>query len=59
MTPFRSWISNKLGKKKILRDNFNEQSDDETLDADYETADRNMQNTGYSIIYNSDWNSSR
>ncbi|SBS94873.1 PIR Superfamily Protein [Plasmodium ovale curtisi] len=59
MTPFRSWISNKLGKKKILRDNFNEQSDDETLDVDYETADRNMQNTGYNIIYNSDWNSPR
>ncbi|SBT02628.1 PIR Superfamily Protein [Plasmodium ovale curtisi] len=59
MTPFQSWISNKLGKKKILRDNFNEQSDDETLDADYETADRNMQNTGYNIIYNSDWNSPR
>ncbi|SBT73119.1 Plasmodium vivax Vir protein, putative [Plasmodium ovale] len=57
MTPFRSWISNKLGKKKILRDNFNEQSDDETLDADYETAGRNMQNTGYNIIYNSNWNS--
>ncbi|SBT50975.1 PIR Superfamily Protein [Plasmodium ovale wallikeri] len=59
MTPFRAWISNKLGKKKIIRDNFNEQSDDETFDVDYETADRNMQNTEYNIIYNSDWNSSR
>ncbi|SBT53820.1 PIR Superfamily Protein [Plasmodium ovale wallikeri] len=59
MTPFRAWISNKLGKKKIIRDNFNEQSDDETFDVDYETADRNMQNTEYNIIYNSDWNSSQ
>ncbi|SBT72744.1 PIR protein [Plasmodium ovale] len=59
ITPFRSWISSKLGKKKIIKDSFNEQSDDETLDADYESMDRNMENTGYNITYNSDWNSSR
>ncbi|SBT83991.1 PIR protein [Plasmodium ovale] len=59
MTPFASWISNKLGKKKIIRDGFNEKSDDEILDADYESLDRNIQNTGYNITYNSDWNSSR
>ncbi|SBT53816.1 PIR Superfamily Protein [Plasmodium ovale wallikeri] len=49
----------KLGKKKIIKDSFNEQSDGETLDADYESRDRNMENTGYNIIYNSDWNFSR
>ncbi|SBT00295.1 PIR Superfamily Protein [Plasmodium ovale curtisi] len=59
MTPFRSWINSKIGKKKIIRDSFNEQSDDETLDVDYENLDRNMQNTGYNIRYNTDWNSSR
>ncbi|SBT00098.1 PIR Superfamily Protein [Plasmodium ovale curtisi] len=59
MTPFRSWISNKLGKGKIIRDRFNEQSDDESLDADYENTDRNMQNSEYNIRYNTDWNSSR
>ncbi|SBS95088.1 PIR Superfamily Protein [Plasmodium ovale curtisi] len=57
MTPFRSWISSKLGKKKIIRDSFNEQSDDESLDANYESLNKNMQNEGYSIAYNSDWNS--
>ncbi|SBS95920.1 PIR Superfamily Protein [Plasmodium ovale curtisi] len=59
MTPFRLWIISKLGKKKIIRDNFNEQSDDETLDADYENMGRNMKNAEYSISYNSDWNSTR
>lgn len=59
MTPFRSWISNKLGKKKIIRDNFNEQSDDESLGVDYESVGGNMQNTGYNISYNSEWNFSR
>ncbi|SBS89583.1 PIR Superfamily Protein [Plasmodium ovale curtisi] len=57
MTPFRSWISNKLRKKKIIRESFNERSDDESLDADYESMDRNMENRGYNITYNSDWNS--
>ncbi|SBT01104.1 PIR protein [Plasmodium ovale] len=59
MMPFRSWINSKIGKKKIIRDSFNDQSDDEILDVDYENLDRNMQNTGYNITYNSDWNSSR
>ncbi|SBS91554.1 PIR Superfamily Protein [Plasmodium ovale curtisi] len=59
MTPFRSWINSKLRKKKIIRDSFNEQSDDETLDIDYESVDRNIENAGYKISYNSDWNSSR
>ncbi|SBT83948.1 PIR protein [Plasmodium ovale] len=59
MTPFRLWIISKLGKKKIIRDNFNEQSDDETLDADYENMGRNMKNAEYSISYNSEWNSTR
>ncbi|SBS92114.1 PIR Superfamily Protein [Plasmodium ovale curtisi] len=59
MTPFQSWINSKIGKKKIIRNSFNEQSDDETLDADYENLDRNIQNTGYNITYNSNWNSSR
>ncbi|SBT30660.1 PIR Superfamily Protein [Plasmodium ovale wallikeri] len=57
ITPFRSWISNKIGKRKIIRDHFNEQSDDETLNADYECMDKNMQNAGYNISYNTDWNS--
>ncbi|SBT59385.1 PIR Superfamily Protein [Plasmodium ovale wallikeri] len=57
MTPFRSWIRNKLEKKKIIRDSFNDQSDNELLDADYESVDRDMLNTGYNITYNSDWNS--
>ncbi|SBT56814.1 PIR Superfamily Protein [Plasmodium ovale wallikeri] len=59
MTPFRSWISSKLGKKKIIKDSFNEQSDDETLDDVYESMDRNMENAEYSISYNTDWNSAR
>ncbi|SBT72641.1 PIR protein, partial [Plasmodium ovale] len=42
ITPFRSWINSKIGKKKIIGDSFNEQSDDETLDDDYEHLDRNM-----------------
>ncbi|SBT02649.1 hypothetical protein POVCU1_079200, partial [Plasmodium ovale curtisi] len=54
-----SWISNKLGKRKIIRDNFNEKSDDETLNADYENMDINMENIGYNVTYNTDWNSSR
>ncbi|SBT73133.1 Plasmodium vivax Vir protein, putative [Plasmodium ovale] len=54
MTPFRSWIRNKLEKKKIIRDSFNDQSDNELLDADYESVDRDMLNTGYNITYNSD-----
>ncbi|SBT59331.1 PIR Superfamily Protein [Plasmodium ovale wallikeri] len=58
MTPFRSWIRNKLEKKKIIRDSFNDQSDSELLDADYESVDRDMLNTEYNITYNSDWNSS-
>ncbi|SBS90222.1 PIR Superfamily Protein [Plasmodium ovale curtisi] len=58
MTPLRSWISSKLGKKEILRDNFNEQSDDVSLDADYESVSRNMENAGYNITYNSNWNPS-
>ncbi|SBT74046.1 PIR protein [Plasmodium ovale] len=59
ITPFRSWINSKIGKKKIIGDSFNEQSDDETLDDDYENLDRNMQNAGYNITYNSNWSSSR
>ncbi|SBS90874.1 PIR Superfamily Protein [Plasmodium ovale curtisi] len=59
LAPFRSWISSKLGKKKIITDNFNEQSDDESLDDDYESINRNMQNEGYNITYNSNWNSLR
>ncbi|SBT56996.1 PIR Superfamily Protein [Plasmodium ovale wallikeri] len=59
ITPVRSWISNKLRKKKIIRDSFHEESDNESLDADYENIDRNMQNVGYNISYNSDWNSTQ
>ncbi|SBT01620.1 hypothetical protein POVCU1_068270 [Plasmodium ovale curtisi] len=59
MTPVRSWISNKLRKKKIIRDSFHEESDNESLDADYENIERNMQNVGYNISYNSDWNSTQ
>ncbi|SBS99527.1 PIR Superfamily Protein [Plasmodium ovale curtisi] len=59
LMPFRTWISNKLGKKKIMRDSFNERSDNELLDADYESVGTDMENTGYNIIYNTDWNSSR
>ncbi|SBT74526.1 Plasmodium vivax Vir protein, putative [Plasmodium ovale] len=58
VTPFRSWIRNKLEKKKIIRDSFNDQSDHESLDADYESVDTDMLNTGYNMTYNSDWNSS-
>ncbi|SBT56730.1 PIR Superfamily Protein [Plasmodium ovale wallikeri] len=57
ITPFRSWIRNKLEKKKIIRDSFNDQSDHESLDADYESVDTDMLNSGYNITYNSDWNS--
>ncbi|SBS93096.1 PIR protein [Plasmodium ovale] len=59
MTPLRSWISNKLRKEKIIRDSFHEESDNESLDVDYENIDRNMEKAGYSISYNSDWNSIR
>ncbi|SBT55430.1 PIR Superfamily Protein [Plasmodium ovale wallikeri] len=59
MTPFKSWISNKLGKRNIIQDRFNDQSDDEALDVDYESTDRNMQNAEYIVSYNSDWKSSR
>ncbi|SBT52625.1 PIR Superfamily Protein [Plasmodium ovale wallikeri] len=52
MTPFRSWIRNKLEKKKIIRDSFNDQSDHESLDADYESVDTDMLNTGYNMTYN-------
>ncbi|SBT56796.1 PIR Superfamily Protein [Plasmodium ovale wallikeri] len=58
MAPFRSWISNKLGKRKIIRDRFNEQTDDESLYEDYESTDRNMENAEYNVSYNSDWKSS-
>ncbi|SBT74288.1 Plasmodium vivax Vir protein, putative [Plasmodium ovale] len=58
MTPFRSWIRNKLERKKIISDSFNDQSENELLDADYESVDRDMLNTGYNVTYNSDWNSS-
>ncbi|SBT55179.1 PIR Superfamily Protein [Plasmodium ovale wallikeri] len=58
MTPLRSWISSKLGKKELIRDNFNEQNDDVSLDADYESMNRNMENEGYNITYNSNWNPS-
>ncbi|SBT53603.1 PIR Superfamily Protein [Plasmodium ovale wallikeri] len=58
MTPLRSWISSKLGKKELIRDNFNEQNDDVPLDADYESVNRNMENGGYNITYNSNWNPS-
>ncbi|SBT00396.1 PIR Superfamily Protein [Plasmodium ovale curtisi] len=59
MTPFRSWIKSKIGKKKIIRNNFLDQSDNESLDGDYENVEKDMQSTGYNITYNSDWNSSR
>ncbi|SBS93874.1 PIR Superfamily Protein [Plasmodium ovale curtisi] len=59
MIPLRSWISNKLGKKIIIRDKFNEQSDNELFDDDYESVDGNIQSTGYNLTYNSDWSSSR
>lgn len=42
-----------------MRDSFNERSDNELLDADYESVGTDMENTGYNIIYNTDWNSSR
>ncbi|SBT55382.1 PIR Superfamily Protein [Plasmodium ovale wallikeri] len=59
MTPVQSWISNKLRKKIIIRDDFHEESDNESLDGDYENIERNMQNVGYNISYNSDWNSTQ
>ncbi|SBT58176.1 PIR Superfamily Protein [Plasmodium ovale wallikeri] len=59
MTPLRSWISNKQRKEKIIRDNFHEECDNESLDDDYEHIDRNIDNEGYNISYNSDWNSIR
>ncbi|SBT57102.1 PIR Superfamily Protein [Plasmodium ovale wallikeri] len=57
--PFRTWISNKLGKEKMMRDSFNERSDNELLDGDYESVGTDLENTEYNIIYNTEWNSSR
>ncbi|SBT83849.1 PIR protein [Plasmodium ovale] len=59
MIPLRSWIRNKLGKKIIIRDKFNEQSDNELFDDDYKSVGGNIQSTGYNLTYNSDWSSSR
>ncbi|SBS92594.1 PIR Superfamily Protein [Plasmodium ovale curtisi] len=59
LTPFSSWIRNKLLKKKIVRDNFDEAVDDESI-YDYSgSVNTNMQNVGYNISYNSDWSPSR
>ncbi|SBS93396.1 PIR protein [Plasmodium ovale] len=59
ITPFSSWIRNNLQKKKIVRYNVNEEIDDESI-YDYSgIVNTNMQNAGYNMSYNSDWNSSR
>ncbi|SBT74274.1 PIR protein [Plasmodium ovale] len=56
---FFSWIRNNLQKKKIVRDNFDEEIDDEPI-YDYSgSLNTNMQNAEYNISYNSDWSPSQ
>ncbi|SBT58235.1 PIR Superfamily Protein [Plasmodium ovale wallikeri] len=58
LTPFSSWMRNKLQKRKIVSDNFDEQVDNESIYDYSESVNRNIQNIDYNISYNSDWNSS-
>ncbi|SBT74206.1 Plasmodium vivax Vir protein, putative [Plasmodium ovale] len=56
VTPFGSWIRNNLFKEKIVRDNFDEPIDDESIYDYSESVNTNMQNAEYNISYNNDWN---
>ncbi|SBT73452.1 Plasmodium vivax Vir protein, putative [Plasmodium ovale] len=56
---FFSWIRNNLLKKKIARENFDEEIDDEPI-FDYSgSVNANMENVEYNISYNSDWSPSQ
>ncbi|SBS91121.1 PIR Superfamily Protein [Plasmodium ovale curtisi] len=59
ITPFGLWIRNKLLRKKIAGNKFDEQVDDESIYDYSESVNRNMQNIDYNISYNSDWSPSR
>ncbi|SBS99076.1 PIR Superfamily Protein [Plasmodium ovale curtisi] len=54
VTPFGSFIRNNLLKKKLVKENFDELVDDESVYDYSESVNRNMQNVGYKISYNSD-----
>ncbi|SBS94778.1 PIR Superfamily Protein [Plasmodium ovale curtisi] len=56
LTPFASLLRNNLLKKKIVRDNLDEQAVDESIYDYSDNVNTNMQNIGYNISYNSDWN---
>ncbi|SBT52355.1 PIR Superfamily Protein [Plasmodium ovale wallikeri] len=59
ITPFGVWIRNKLLRKKLTEDNFDEAVDDESI-YDYSgSMNTNMQNLEYNISYNSDWSPSQ
>ncbi|SBS89779.1 PIR Superfamily Protein [Plasmodium ovale curtisi] len=59
VTPFGSLVRNNLLKKKIVRDNFDETVDDESM-YDYSgSVNTNMQNVGYNMSYNNDWSPSQ
>ncbi|SBT58596.1 PIR Superfamily Protein [Plasmodium ovale wallikeri] len=51
-TPLGSWINTFLRKKKLIRDDFNENEFHEFVDDDYNTADSNVENRRYDLIYN-------
>ncbi|SBT57262.1 PIR Superfamily Protein [Plasmodium ovale wallikeri] len=59
ITPFGSWIRNNLIKKKLVRDNFDELVEDESIYDYSEDVNTNMKNVNYNISYNSDWNPSQ
>ncbi|SBT56936.1 PIR Superfamily Protein [Plasmodium ovale wallikeri] len=54
VTPFGTFIRNNLLKKKLVKDNFDEEVYDESVYDYSESVNRNMQNVGYNISYNSD-----
>ncbi|SBT74389.1 Plasmodium vivax Vir protein, putative [Plasmodium ovale] len=58
LTTFSSWIRNKLLEKKLVRDDFDEQVEDESIYDYSDTVNSNMQNVGYNMSYNSEWSPS-
>ncbi|SBS99113.1 PIR Superfamily Protein [Plasmodium ovale curtisi] len=59
ITPISSLIRNNLLRKKLVRHNFDETVDDESI-YDYSgNENTNMQNVEYNVSYNSDWNHSQ
>ncbi|SBS91317.1 PIR Superfamily Protein [Plasmodium ovale curtisi] len=59
ITPISSLIRNNVLRKKLVRHNFDETVDDESI-YDYSgSVNTNMQNVGHNISYNSDWNHSQ